>query len=144
MAEKESKTTPMDLKEMVGARLKNIRTSAFDLSQKKFAELIDHEDLGANPQNRITLLEKGKGSATIIFRVLHFLHEEGIDINYLFGPTPMRRTADGTVLYAENINDYLDETARSLGETREKIDELMQSTFQVREYIKGSIQTTTS
>lgn len=142
MAEKDNKISSNNLKVKVGSRLESIRSTAFQLSQKKFAELIDHEDLGATPQNRISLLEKGKGSATIIWRVLSFMYEQGIDINYLFGPTPMHRTSDGTVVYAENINDYLDESARSLGEAREKIDELMQSTFEVRDYIRGSVDAT--
>ena len=143
MPEKDDKTTTTELRREIGARIKKVRSTVFKLSQRKFAEQMDHVDLGANPQNRLANLEQGNGSATIIFGVLSYLYNEGININYLFGPEQMRRTTDGTVLYAENITDYLDEATRNLGETREKVDELLQATYEVREYIKGTIQMNT-
>jgi hypothetical protein len=123
----------------IGAQLRKVRESAFDkMSQQKFGEMIEHMDV-ANSQGRIAALEKGKGSADVIFSVLVFLYDKGIDINCLFGPGPMWRRSGGAALHPENVSDYVKEVRLLSAEAREKLDEVLRTTQQMEEHIVESV-----
>lgn len=123
----------------IGSRYREIRVEAFDkMSQQKFGELIEDMDV-SNRQGRIAVLEKGKGSAEVIYSVLLFLYEQGINLHYLFGDEPLYRTSQGSALYPENVTDYVKEVNLLAGEAREKLDELVRSTQQMGEYVSTAV-----
>lgn len=125
----------------IGSRLREVREVAFEkISQQKFGELIEYMDV-ANPQGRIAVLEKGKGSAEVIYSVLVYLYEQGINLNFLFGQEPMWRKASGVALYPENVSDYVKEVRILSAEAREKLDEMLRATQQMDEHIAEAVGT---
>jgi hypothetical protein len=123
----------------IGARLREIREGAFDTTQQKFGESIEHMD-AANPQGRIAVMEKGKGSAEVIYSVLTHLYKQGININYLFGPEPMyRKQTDGVALYPENVSDYVKEVRLLAAEAREKLDEVLRHSNLMNEHLDETV-----
>lgn len=68
------------LKKLVGTQIKKIRQTFFKDGQEKLGDQI-FESYG---QNIMFRLEKGNGSAINVFKLLHFFHQHGVNLNFIF------------------------------------------------------------
>lgn len=68
------------LRRIVGKQIKRVRQGFFKDAQEKLGEQV-FSNYG---QNIMFRLEKGSGSAINVLKLLHYFHQHGVNLNYLF------------------------------------------------------------
>lgn len=122
----------------IGERLKDIRCKAFDeATRPELAEIMSGTGLDITAA-RIRNLEAGNGTGSLIYTVLGFLYDQGINLHYLFGEAEIRRVRVGERAYSANVTDYLDEVERGTVDAIGQLRSLLDTATRLNAHLRGA------
>ena len=126
------------LQQLVGARLREFRDALTPAkTQQAVGEII--APLTSSPQSRIAKLERGEGSAVLIYSLLRYYHEQGFDLNYLFdAEVGITYKPKDAYVYRGNVNALLQQVSEQLVEARASIVQCEETTERLALHYLGS------
>lgn len=124
-----------ELRDHVGARLREVREKQFNASRRELAEAIVLDAPSA--YSRIIDLERGRGSVEMLYKVLKYYHDHGVDLNFLFngeGAPVSSKSADDYVV-AELVESFVGSVEQTIAAVRLAINDLDEQGRAMKDYL---------